>query len=606
MIYDASVEKLLGALVCFSTSPFHYLLDAAVPSIDSSVGGTAARHYEIGTLRELPIPSASLKQHAETGAKLFQLALQRYSFDETTIYFAGLPTSYFTVTLKETSAVAEMERLKAQIDAIDLHSRAERDFTADYGMDEAAIQAINDYMGPHPGNLPNSQLSQLARPQDVWKHSAEELTSLLIGAYGGKRRFSKQTWVGGREIELWANVTNLAPAQLALSLKDNAEFSQRNAPELAARVASYVFGVVFGRWDIRYASGERAAPELPDALAPLPVCPPGMLQGDDGLPLLAEAGRRLRDEGRYPLDVAWDGILVDDPKHPLDLERRVLAALSILWGDRVEALEHEACALLGVQTLREWLNRPTNFFADHLKRYSKSRRQAPIYWPLSTVTGSYTVWLYYHRIERDTLYRCLELVKEKLQHEETVLATLLVELGPGGDPRQRRELAAQEDFVGEVRGFLEEVSRVAPLWAPNLDDGVIINFSPLWRLIPHKPWQKVVKACWDELSAGEYDWARLAMHLWPERVVPKCANDRSLAIAHGLENVFWVAGNDGSWTQRKTPTRSIDELVRERMSLAVKSALKSLTQAPAVIGNGSHGRRGRRKPSRAPADRAEV
>jgi hypothetical protein len=26
------------------------------------------------------------------------------------------------------------------------------------------------------------------------------------------------------------------------------------------------------------------------------------------------------------------------------------------------------------------------------------------------------------------------------------------------------------------------------------------------------------------------------MRLWPERVVPKCAKDRSLAIAHGLED----------------------------------------------------------------------
>ena len=43
-------------------------------------------------------------------------------------------------------------------------------------------------------------------------------------------------------------------------------------------------------------------------------------------------------------------------------------------------------------------------------------------------------------------------------------------------------------------------------------------------------------------SAGKYDWAHIAMHLWPERVVPKCATDRSLAIAHGLEDVFWVEG----------------------------------------------------------------
>jgi hypothetical protein len=37
------------------------------------------------------------------------------------------------------------------------------------------------------------------------------------------------------------------------------------------------------------------------------------------------------------------------------------------------------------------------------------------------------------------------------------------------------------------------------------------------------------------------------MHLWPERVVPKCMTDRSLAIAHGLEDVFWVEDFNQRW-----------------------------------------------------------
>ena len=112
------------------------------------------------------------------------------------------------------------------------------------------------------------------------------------------------------------------------------------------------------------------------------------------------------------------------------------------------------------------------------------------------------------------------------------------------------------------------MKRVAPLWNPNLDDGVIINFAPLWRLVPqHKPWQKELKSTWDALCDGKYDWAHLAMHLWPERVVPKCATDRSLAIAHGLEDVFWVEGTDGKWKpRRRRPTRS--RRARARANLA--------------------------------------
>ncbi len=68
------------------------------------------------------------------------------------------------------------------------------------------------------------------------------------------------------------------------------------------------------------------------------------------------------------------------------------------WGERGEAIEQEACDLLGVRNLRGYFSRPTGFFADHLRRYSKSRRQAPIYWPLSTASGSYMLWISYHRL----------------------------------------------------------------------------------------------------------------------------------------------------------------------------------------------------------------
>jgi hypothetical protein len=260
---------------------------------------------------------------------------------------------------------------------------------------------------------------------------------------------------------------------------------------------SQLMGFVFGRWDIRYATGERPAPELPDPFTPLPVCPPGMLQGDDGLPLSPEAGRRLRGEDRYPLNVAWDGILVDDPEHPLDLEALIHAALALLWGDRADEVEHEACALLGVPTLRDWFRRPTGFFADQLKRYSKSRRQAPIYWPLSTASGSYTLWLYYHRVNTQTLYTCVtDFVKPKLDTVTADAERLQAKTQTGGSAKERAELQALRDFQAELQELHDELLRVAQLpWKPNLNDGVLITASPLWKLFRLPKWQKDLKAC---------------------------------------------------------------------------------------------------------------
>ena len=334
---------------------------------------------------------------------------------------------------------------------------------------------------------------------------------------------------------------------------------------------SYALGCVFGRWDIRYGTGERPTPELRDPFASLPVCPPGMLQGADGLPLSPEAGRRLHAAGQYPLDVAWDGILVDDPEHPLDLERRVNAALQVLWQERADGLEHEACALLCVPSLREWFRRPTGFFADHLRRYSKSRRQAPIYWPLSIASGGYTLWLYYPRLTDQTLYRAVtDFVKPKLDAVSADAARCrlsVIGYQGGGDSApnngqpisnnretatQRAQLQQLTDFQTELQEFHDELLRVARLpWKPNLNDGVLITASPLWKLFRLPKWQKDLKVCWEELAADDYDWAHLAYSIWPDRVREKCKMDRSLAMAHGLEDICEVAAPKPKATKAK-------------------------------------------------------
>jgi hypothetical protein len=349
------------------------------------------------------------------------------------------------------------------------------------------------------------------------------------------------TFLSDRRLELLCHRIQAHPRSVADALNNLAAATDEVA-DVAQAMFSYALGSAFGRWDVRYSRCERMAPEFPDPFAPLPVCPPGMLQGDDGLPLSPEVGRRLRAEGLYPLDVAWDGILVDDKDHPLDLERRVHAALEALWGDRAGALELEACELLGIPNLREWFRRPLGFFADHLKRYSKSRRQAPIYWPISTTSGRFTLWLYYHRLTPDTLYKCLQqFVVPKLTDVEKELTRLRNVLAADeGSAKERNRLEVFEDLRRELIELRTELELWAPKWKPNLNDGVLITAAPLWKLFRLPKWQKDLKSCWQELEKGDYDWAHLAYSLWPERVREKCKTDRSLAIAHGLEDICQV------------------------------------------------------------------
>ncbi len=268
---------------------------------------------------------------------------------------------------------------------------------------------------------------------------------------------------------------------------------------------SWAIGVAFGRFDIRLATGERAAPPEPEPFDPLPAKSPGMLPDRDA-PFHADAG-----------------ILLDDPAHVHDLVRIAERVL-----ERVD--------MPVPADLRRWLQK--DFFPFHLQRYSKSRRKAPIYWPLSTASGSYTLWLYYPSLTSQSLYTAIN------DFVEPKLVDVMKEAGPlkaKGSTRTRDEekqletLASLEAELTDLRDLLQAI---APQYRPNHDDGIQITAAPLWPLFRHKPWQKLLKDTWAKLQKGDYDWAHLAMNYWPERVREKCKTDKSLAIAHGLEDLY--------------------------------------------------------------------
>jgi hypothetical protein len=362
--------------------------------------------------------------------------------------------------------------------------------------------------------------------------------------------------------------------------------NRADADSLAAELIAWAVGVAFGRFDVRLASGTRPLPAEPEPFDPLPACSPAMLTGDDGLPLAAAPTG-------YPLEFPENGILVDDPGHARDLGNIVQLVFDEVFKPNAHAWWNAVGTLLDPKghELRTWL--ASTYFNHHLQRYSRSRRKAPIIWQLSVPSGRYSVWIYAPRLTSDSFFQIQnEMVTPKLAHEERQLTSLIESAGANPSAGDRKQIAAQESFVEEMRALLDEVKRVAPLWNPSLDDGVALTMAPLWRLVPqHKIWQKELKSKWDELAAGKYDWARLAMHLWPERVVPRCTKDRSLSIAHALENVFWMEGDDGKWVARPSPLRSVDEIVRERSSIAVKAALKNLLDAPVTSATGSRARR---------------
>ncbi|MFZ3059102.1 MAG: BREX-1 system adenine-specific DNA-methyltransferase PglX [Candidatus Methanoperedens sp.] len=323
----------------------------------------------------------------------------------------------------------------------------------------------------------------------------------------------------------------------------------------------YFIGCIFGRWDIRMSIDPSLTPKLADPFDALPICPPGMLVDPDGMPakkgkMVSENWLRTREnvldapmnisnpsisDEEYLLRISWSGILVDDPGHQDDIAKRVRDVLEVIWKDKAQNIEKEACEILEVKSMRDYFRK--KFLASHIKRYTKSGRKAPIYWQLSTNRGNYSLWLYYHRLTPDTIFFALRnYIDPKVKYEEAKHREIKAKLEAEKDslPRSEitkidKEIEKQADFVLEIKGFRETLEKVAQRgYNPDFDDGVILNMAPLHEVIP---WKEPAEY-WKDLENDEYDWAHIAMKYWPERVKEKCKKDKSLAIAHGLEELY--------------------------------------------------------------------
>jgi hypothetical protein len=214
------------------------------------------------------------------------------------------------------------------------------------------------------------------------------------------------------------------------------------------------------------------------------------------------------------------------------------------------------------RSLRDWLRE--KFFADVHKGMYENR---PIHWPLSSKKKTFVAWVTIHRWNDQTLRVLLA------DHLEPALKRLdgeiadLTQARSGADKKQVRSAEQRYDDVkawrDELAEFIDNVRQCAERgpapadakkpereadarYAPDLDDGVMINSAALWPLL--EPQWKDPQKWWKELVAAkgkkDYDWSHLAMRYWPTRVDKKCQADPSLGVAHGC---FWKYHPAKAW-----------------------------------------------------------
>lgn len=307
------------------------------------------------------------------------------------------------------------------------------------------------------------------------------------------------------------------PYEELLSIDDASNGNVINKQVMAQEIVMELVGMAFGRWNIRYAAQPDSIPPFSDVFDPLPFMPVVALKAEE-----AQA---------YPLSLPADGILMGDDRHPDSLVKRVQEVMHRLWQSDADEMESELCQLIGTDSLQTYLESPNGFFDYHFKRYTKSRRKAPIYWPVSSPDGEVTLWVYYPKLNNQTLPHLLLL----LSKEHTAAQSDLTAAQLAND--KKRE-AALLNLMGDMQALEAELQRVNDLpYRPNHDDGVPVTAAPLRNVFRHNGWKKECLSNWEALKEGEYDWSHLAYALYPDRIRDKARKDWCMALTHGLEEL---------------------------------------------------------------------
>lgn len=312
------------------------------------------------------------------------------------------------------------------------------------------------------------------------------------------------------------NYKSRRPYEELLSIDGASSQNVIDKKVMAQEIVMELVGMAFGRWNTAYAKGEQAIPEFGDVFDALPFMPV-VSQGEAACPA--------------QLDVPTDGILTNNSDSSLCLATHVREVMHWLWADRADDMEYELCQLIGCKSLQAYLASPTGFFDYHFKRYTKSRRKAPIYWLLASEDGTVDYWVYYPKLSKNTLPQLIIRLREQQEQLRTRLNAALA----AHDKTQESQIRAEQE---QVEGMMDELNRIlAAGYVPNHDDGVPVTAAPLLHLAASRPWRVECEKNMELLEKGDYDWSHLAMSMYPARVTQKAKKDWCMALTHGLEHI---------------------------------------------------------------------
>lgn len=471
-------------------------MDAQVSTAEEVSSGGTSRSYEVGLVQGLPWPGDQLgpsvrAKIAKATNELIRICWLPDLIDERSRSFVT-PWVEGVTTIEALLEQRTQCREDRALAALALTDEIESLFADELKIDEAGLAYLDDEVTRLPTRYADTDLADSGTLSRLLELPIAAAISEMTAAAGGSRTITRLFYFYDRRIEVLSHFFRCHPSVIVRNRRANGIVERGALESTAFDILSWLVGLAFGRWDATANSAGTAF----NPFSPVSLSSPGMLVGRDG-------GLPTAGQPDYPIRIPPDGLLIDEPGHPLDIMKAVEDA-AVVVGDDCAALLEDALRTLEARTLRSYLSQ--KFFRSHLRRYSTRGRQAPLYWQLTIPSGGWSAWLYAPRLGREMLYALVTLADHRLASAASRIQSLEEE--SDGSARQRaKAIDAERTLVAELREMRDEVARLAGLgWQPDLDDGLVLCAAPLARWFPRSTWRQLA----DHLGAirrGDYPWA---------------------------------------------------------------------------------------------------
>ena len=308
------------------------------------------------------------------------------------------------------------------------------------------------------------------------------------------------------------------PYEELISIDGGSSENIINQQTFAKEIVMELVGMAFGRWTMTGVTFG-TVPEFNGIF--------------DALPFMPKVALNTSELLEYYIPLPMNGLLLGGAKHNNSIVKRVQLVMQKLWNNKADDIEYELCQMIGCESLEDYFANmgAGGFFEYHFKRYTKSRRKAPIYWPISSQSGDTVVWCYYPRLSEQTIPAVLLMLSSE---RNTLQGELNGAMGTGDRKLENKLRTA----ISEIESLEIELTRVNNLpYKPCHDDGVPVTAAPLLNCFRHVAWKNECADNWNKLDSGEYDWSHLSYSIYPERIRTKVKKDWCLALTHGLEEL---------------------------------------------------------------------